>query len=269
METGQSLAGRTAVVTGVGRQRGIGFAVARRLAESGANLAIAHWAAHDAEQPYGADSIAELEDRLRSYVRPGAGFVSISADFADPATPADVMERVRGALGPVDILVANHAKSGGDGPLDALNADMLEAHWRVNVQSVLLLTQGFAAQFGGEAGSVIWMTSGQLKGPMREEIAYASSKAALAGITESVADTLIDQGIRLNTVNPGPVNTGYLDEQYFADAPDQLAALKARFPLGRIGEPDDPARLIAWLVSDDARWVSGQVISSEGGFRRW
>ena len=107
---------------------------------------------------------------------------------------------------------------------------------------------------------MIWMTSGQESGPLTGNIAYAVSKAALAGATWSVADELIDSGIILNTVNPGPVNTGYLD----GVASDFVKA----FPQGRFGIPDDPARLIAWLVSDEGEWMVGQVLHSEGGFRR-
>ena len=95
---------------------------------------------------------------------------------------------------------------------------------------------------------------------MSNNLAYAVSKAALAGATASVAADLADAGILLNTINPGPVNTGYLD-----DAPEELLTA---FPTGRPGEPDDPARLIAWLVSDDGRWVVGQVLNTEGGFQR-
>jgi 3-oxoacyl-[acyl-carrier protein] reductase len=131
----------------------------------------------------------------------------------------------------------------------------------VNTRATLLLTKAFANQHDGRAGGrVIWMTSGQSLGPMSDNLAYAASKAALAGATWSVADDLINSGIVLNTVNPGPVNTGYLD-----DAPPGLVE---RFPQRRLGEPDDPARLIAWLVSDEGRWVVGQVLNSEGGFRR-
>jgi 3-oxoacyl-[acyl-carrier protein] reductase len=93
-------------------------------------------------------------------------------------------------------------------------------------------------------------------------VAYAASKGALASITRTLADQLADGGITLNTVNPGPVDTGYAP-------PDVVESLRARFPAGRWGEPDDPARLIAWLATDEARWVTGQVINSEGGFRRW
>jgi len=131
----------------------------------------------------------------------------------------------------------------------------------VNTRSTLLLTKAFAAQHDGrQGGRVVWMTSGQALGPMSENLAYATSKAALAGATLSVADDLVDKGILLNTINPGPVNTGYLD-----DAPP---AVLQRFPRHRLGEPDDPARLIAWLVSDEGAWVVGQVLNSEGGFRR-
>ena len=96
---------------------------------------------------------------------------------------------------------------------------------------------------------------------MPGEVAYAASKAALAGITTTLSDQLISRGIRVNTVNPGPVNTGYL-------GPDLWKDLAPMFPLGRFGEPDDPARLIAWLSTEEASWVTGQIINTEGGFRR-
>lgn len=95
---------------------------------------------------------------------------------------------------------------------------------------------------------------------MPDNLAYAVSKAALTGATTTVAAELAESKILLNTVNPGPVNTGYLD-----DAPDSLVA---RFPTGWPGHPDDPARLIGWLVSDEGEWVVGQVLHSEGGSRR-
>lgn len=102
---------------------------------------------------------------------------------------------------------------------------------------------------------------------MPGEVAYAAAKGALAGVTATVADELVDRGIVLNSVNPGPVNTGFLDSgQGIDDA--TLDSLRQRFPSGRFGTPDDPARLIGWLVSDEAEWIVGQVIDSEGGFRR-
>jgi 3-oxoacyl-[acyl-carrier protein] reductase len=147
---------------------------------------------------------------------------------------------------------------------------MLDGHWQVNARSTLLLTKHFAEQHDGRAGGrVVWMSSGQQLGAMRGEVAYGASKAALAGILPTVADELVERGILLNAVNPGPVNTGYLDAETADRAQETLEKVLASFPLGRFGEPDDPARLVAWLVTDEARWIVGQVINSEGGFRRW
>ncbi|MCQ1948731.1 SDR family oxidoreductase [Arthrobacter sp. zg-Y859] len=263
------LTGRTAVVTGVSRRRGIGFAVAARLADMGASLYLQHFAPHDADQPWGAEDINEVMDLLRARLQPGARLAHGEHDFAAPEAPDALISDARAALGHLDILICNHARNGGDGRLQALDAAMLDMHWAVNARSVLLATARFADQHDGRAGGrVIWFTSGQLLGPMPGEIAYCTSKAALAGITPSVAADLADRGILLNTVNPGPVNTGYLDPET-ADRPlEVLDDVGSRFPGGRIGAPDDPARLIAWLVSDEGRWVVGQTISTEGGFRR-
>ena len=264
------LAGRTAIVTGVSRRRGIGFAVAARLAEMGANLFVHHFAPHDAEQPWGADAVDGVFGALQSKLADGARFGEASIDFADDDGAARLVSSAQDALGHPDILVCNPARSGGDGPLDAMTPEILDQHWRVNARATILATQALAAQHDGRAGGrVVWFTSGQLAGPMPGEIAYATSKAALAGMTASVADWLIERGIVLNTVNPGPVNTGYLDADTADRPPEVLEAVLAHFPGGRFGEPDDPARLVAWLVSDEGRWVVGQVISTEGGFRRW
>jgi 3-oxoacyl-[acyl-carrier protein] reductase len=140
---------------------------------------------------------------------------------------------------------------------------MLDAHWAVNTRSTILLAQAFAAQHDGRPGGrVVFMTSGQDLGPMNGEVAYAASKGALASITRTLADQLAGQAITVNAVNPGPVDTGY--------APPEVAeSVRRHFPQQRWGVPDDPARLIAWLVTDEASWITGQVINTEGGFRRW
>ena len=107
---------------------------------------------------------------------------------------------------------------------------------------------------------MVLMTSGQHLAPMSREVAYAVSKGALQQATMTLADELADRGITVNTVNPGPTDTGW-------GLADQDPAQK--MPSGRWGEPDDAARLVAWLCSDDAGWITGQTINSEGGFRRW
>jgi len=258
------LEGRTALVTGVSRRRGIGYAVAARLADLGASLFVHHWAPHDAEQPWGTDPVEEVLADLRGRLRGEARLADAGVDLGTDGAAYDVVERAREELGHLDVLVCNHATSADDGHLADLDAARIERLWRVNALATLLLTQAFAAQHDGrDGGRVIWMTSGQGQGPMSHQLGYAASKATLAGVTLSVADDLAGRGILLNTINPGPVNTGYLDE--VADDPGVLA----RFPAGRVGEPDDPARLIGWLVSDEGRWMVGQVLHTEGGFRRW
>ena len=256
------LAGRVALVTGVSRRVGIGMAVARRLAGLGADLFVTSWTAHDREQPWGADPggmdavLAELRAARGTRVE------HLEADFLDPDAPDQVMAAAVEAFGHVDVLVCNHARSSG-GSLGQLTATELDASFAVNTRAVLLLVQAFAAQHAGRPGGrVVLFTSGQQLGPMPGELAYATSKAALAGITASLADALADQGITVNTVNPGPTDTDYVDQA-------TRERVATRFPAGRWGAPDDAARLVAWLCTDDAAWVTGQVINSEGGFRRF
>jgi 3-oxoacyl-[acyl-carrier protein] reductase len=130
------------------------------------------------------------------------------------------------------------------------------------VRATVLLVQAFAAQHDGRPGGrVVLMTSGQHLGPMAAEVAYAISTGAIHQATATLADALADRGITLNTVNPGPTDTGYAP-------PAAHAAVTAQMPQGRWGEPRDAARLIGWLCTDDAAWITGQVINSEGGFRR-
>ncbi len=263
------LTGRTALVTGVGRRRGIGFAIASRLAQAGANLVVHHWRPYDETQPWGGDDLAALESELRAQLAPGARLDSVALDLAAPDAGESLVAQAVEAAGHLDVLVCNHAYDAGDGSLLDQTADVLDRHFAVNTRATLLATKAFTAQHDGRAGGrVVWMTSGQQLGPMPGQIAYATSKAALAGITRSVAADLADRGILLNTVNPGPVNTGYLDDDSEGATPEGLAGLRAMFPGGRFGEPDDPARLVAWLVSDDGQWMVGQVLNTEGGFRR-
>ncbi|MFI5719182.1 SDR family oxidoreductase [Nocardia sp. NPDC051750] len=270
MNPPRDLTGRVAVVTGVSRRAGIGYAVARRLAARGAQLFLTHWVPHDEPQPWGADDL----DLVRRGLAAAPRLADRSVDFADPAAGHQTIDAAIAEFGHVDILVANHARSGGDGTLFEIDAATLDGHWAVDARSVLLLTQAFAKQYRPDRGEVtdrgrvIWMTSGQHLGPMRTEIAYGSAKSVLAGMTATVAAELIERGIVLNTVNPGPVDTGFLDPAATDLEPDFIDAVHAAFPRGRAGTPDDPARLIEWLVSDDGRWVVGQVIDSEGGFRR-
>jgi 3-oxoacyl-[acyl-carrier protein] reductase len=246
------------------RRAGIGFAIARRLAAAGASVFAHHHVPHDADRPWGADAggIGAVLDELRGSLVDGT-VADAAMDLAEPGAPERLFAEAARAFGHVDVLVCNHASSGPDAGLGGLDRDMLDAHWAVNTRSSVLLVQAFAqAHDGRPGGRIVLMTSGQNLGPMPGEIAYAASKGALAAVTVTIADELAERGITVNCVNPGPVDTGWA-------TPELFAAVADRLPAGRWGEPDDAARLIAWLVSDDGRWVTGQVLNSEGGFRRW
>ncbi|WP_242905301.1 SDR family oxidoreductase [Actinomadura terrae] len=256
------LAGRVAVVTGAGRRAGIGFAIARDLLAAGASVLVQSWTPHDDEQPWGADP-AGIDGVLESLGGTGPRLAYLAADFAAPETPGRVVQYAVETFGAVDVVVANHARSSLQG-LGELTAAELDMCWAVNARASALLAQEFAAAHDDArpGGRIVLFTSGQHLGPMRREIPYAISKGAIQQMTLTLADALADRGITVNTVNPGPVDTGWADEELTAQVVGAL-------PFGRWGAPDDVARLVRWLVSDDGRWITGQVINSEGGFRRW
>ena len=266
------LAGRTVLVTGVSRRVGIGHAIACRAADYGASIVAHHYRPHDVSQPWGADDVEAVMASIRSHLLGPAQLIDVPADLAAPGGPARVVEQAVAAAGHLDALVCNQAMSSPDGPLSEMTEAVLDAHWAVDARASILLAQAFAAQegfavpappgLGRRRGAIVFLTSGQGLGPLPGEIAYAAAKAAIAGVTLTISEELIDAGITVNTVNPGPVDTGYVTEEI-------RQATAAMFPQGRWGEPDDAARLITWLLTDEARWITGQVISSEGGFARW
>ena len=266
------LAGRTVLVTGVSRRIGIGHAIACRAADYGASIVAHHYRPHDVSQPWGADDVEAVMASIRSHLVGPAQLIDVPADLAAPGEPARVVEQAVAAAGHLDALVCNQAMSSSDGPLSEMTEAVLDAHWAVDARASILLAQAFAAQegfavpaspgLGRRRGAIVFLTSGQGLGPLPGEIAYAAAKAAIAGVTPTISEELIDAGITVNTVNPGPVDTGYVTEEI-------RQATAAMFPQGRWGEPDDAARLITWLLTDEARWITGQVISSEGGFARW
>ncbi len=249
-----ALRGRTALVTGVSRRAGIGFAIARRLLADGAEVYCQGWSAHDREQPWG-EGVA-IGDAL------GPEVEIDQCDLGQPDGPEQLVARAEARLGPLDIVVANHARSSHQS-LEELTVEELDRSWAVNARASVLLVKAFAAGHDDArpGGRVVLFTSGQHLGPMATELPYAISKGAIHQMTRSLADALVDRRITVNTVNPGPTDTGWASAELGADVG------RAR-PGGRWGTPDEAAAVVVWLASDDAASVTGQVIDAEGGFRR-
>lgn len=257
------LLGKSAVVTGVSRRAGIGYATACRLAAFGASVFCHHFSPHDHKQPWGSDDLDAVLDGVAAHLVGDARVADLHADLTDPEAPERVVTAAVEEFGRVEVLVCNQALSGCDGAIGELSAADLDRHWAIDARASILLAQAFAARHEpGTSASIVFLTSGQGLGPMPGEVAYAAAKAAIAGVTTTIADQLADRGIRVNTVNPGPVDTGYLTEE-------MRRVVEPMFPFGRYGSPDDPARLIAWLATEDASWITGQIINTEGGFGRW
>jgi len=251
---------RVYVVTGASREVGIGAAVARRLAAAGADLVLHAWVEYDAEQAWGGD--AEAVDRLREECEGlGSRVVSVGADLTDPSGPDRVMDAATAAFGHVDGIVVNHAR-GVDATLEDVTAEEIDRSFAINARSAALLVRSLAAQHDGRSGGrAILLTSGQHLGGMPGELPYVISKGAVQQMTATLAAELAPRGIIVNCVNPGPTDTGWA-------GPEDERIVRERMPQGRWGQPDDAARLITWLLSDDGVWVTGQTIDSEGGFRR-
>lgn len=252
------MAERVALVTGVSRGVGIGAAVARMLAADGHRLLLTGLPDYDAAQPYGGDPqgvptlLAELGGRADH----------VTADLLTPDAPAALVAEAVRRHGRLDTVVAVHAYSTHT-PFGSLDATEIDRHLLVNVRATLLLAEAFAAAHTcGDGGRLVLFSSGQRLGPMPGELAYAVSKAAVENLTAQLSPLLMPRGITVNCVNPGPTDTGYAP-------PDLHAAVARRFPGGAWGSPQDAARLVRFLCSPEAGWLTGQVIDSEGGFDRY
>jgi 3-oxoacyl-[acyl-carrier protein] reductase len=198
-----------------------------------------------------------LLDELRSE---GVRVEHVSADLADPATAARLVQAARAVSGHLDVLVAVHARSSSQ-DLEHLTVEELDRSWAVNARATLLLVQAFAAAHDDAraGGRVLLFTSGQDSGAMPGELPYIASKAVLHQLTRSLAVHLAPRGITVNTIDPGPTDTGWADAA-------TLESVAAVHPSGRWSTPADTARAVGWLASDEAEWITGQVLRSDGGW---
>lgn len=227
-----------ALVTGVSRLRGIAAAVARRLAKAGWNVAMTGWPAYDASLPWGADPDGPQQILGDLEVCDSRG-VYLPVDLSEAAAAAELFHDVQQVLGPVSALVVAHTYDPGGGLFD-ITADEFDRHMAISPRATLMLAAEFARQYAGDPGlgRIVTFTSGL---PLKGSIAYAASKGAIEWITVSAAAELAPRGITVNAVNPGPNDTGWLDERLR----EQIAA---EGPLGRVGTPADAAELVASSV---------------------
>lgn len=175
-------------------------------------------------------------------------------DLADASAAGSLIERIVRERGTLSALVLSHAHDVESGILDT-TADSFDQHVAVNARASLLLIAAFARQVGEGGGAIVAFTSDHTTG----NLPYGASKGALDRIVISAARELGPLGISANVVNPGPIDTGWMDDQ-------TRAALTAQQPLGRAGAPKDIAAVTSFLLSDEGRWISGQLLHADGGF---
>lgn len=247
-----------ALITGVGRRRSIGAALALGLAADGWDLALNYWRPYDDRiglERAAADP-AEIADRCREV---DAAVVLAPGDLADPSTPAALVAAAS-ALGPVTGLVMSHCES-VDSSILTTGIESWDRHFAVNARATWLLIKSFAEQLpasvapGEVGGRIVALTSDHTV----HNLPYGASKGALDRIVTAAAAELADRGVRANVVNPGPIDTGWMDD---AARTSGIAAT----PAGRLGTADDTADLVRFLLSERGGWLNGQILSSNGGF---
>lgn len=252
-----SLRNRVALVTGATRRVGIGAAIARELAAAGANVLISFYRTYDAAMPWGVEP-DEPEALLVELRQRGVRAEGYEIDLAAPDGPRTLIERAYASFGRLDILVNNAAHSEST-TIDALDAARLDRHYAVNLRATVLLCAEFVRRIPSDhGGRIINLTSGQGVQPMPDELAYAATKGAVDALTLSLSAAVARRRITVNAVDPGPTDTGWMP-------PPLKATLESRAPMGRVGSPEDAARLVRFLASDEAAWITGQIIRSRGG----
>jgi NAD(P)-dependent dehydrogenase (short-subunit alcohol dehydrogenase family) len=246
----KTLAGKTALVTGA--SRGIGRAIACRLAADGAYV-ICHYGARQA----GAEETARL-------IREGGGEGAVvGGEIREPAAIEAMFGEVDRLLAgrPLDILV-NNAGIGGGGAIDELSEAILDDLFDTNVKGTVLVTQKALPRVP-QGGRVINVSSMVGLAAYPKSIAYAMTKAALNSFTRSLAVQEGERGVTVNAVAPGATDTDFIAGLL---AVPQLASFYAKAAaLGRIGQPEDIAAVVAFLASAEAGWITGQVIQASGG----
>ena len=247
------LTGKVAVVTGA--SKGIGASIAEHLAAEGASVVVNYSASKAA-----ADAV------VKRITAKGGKAVAVQGDVSKLEDISRLFAESKSAYGKLDILV-NNAGIYEFLPLEAVTADHFHKQFNLNVLGLLLTTQEAVKHFGPEGGNIINISSivGQM--PVAQASVYSATKAAVDAITVSLSKELGPRKIRVNSLNPGMVETEGLHSVGFAES-DFRKMVEAQTPLGRIAQPEDIARAAVFFASGDSGWATGQTLILAGGQRQ-
>ena len=246
-----SLQGKVALVTGA--SKGIGAGIAKELAARGAAVAVNY-----------SSSKAEADKVVAEIKAAGGKAVAVKANVAEPQAIAPLVDTVVRELGPIDVLV-NNAGIYEFAPLEAITPEHFQKQFNLNVLGLLLVTQAAVRQFNPRGGSIVNISSVVADGAAMGSV-YSATKGAVDTISASLAQELGAKKIRVNSLSPGMIVTEGTHAAGFIGSEFEAGAV-ARTPLGRIGQPEDIATAVAFLASDESRWINGQTIHASGGFR--
>ena len=247
------LAGRVAVVTGA--SKGIGASIAEHLAAEGASVVVNY-----ANSKPGADAV------VKRITGKNGKAIAVQADVSKPGDITRLFAETKEAYGKVDILV-NNAGIYEFAPLESITPEHFHKQFDLNVLGLLLTTQEAVKLMNGNGGSIINISS--IVGPMPAPLAsvYSATKAAVDAVTVVLSKELGPKKIRVNSLNPGMVETEGLHAGGIAES-DFRKMVESQTPLGRIAQPEDIASAAVFFASDDAGWVTGQTLIVAGGARQ-
>jgi 3-oxoacyl-[acyl-carrier protein] reductase len=246
------LNGKVAVVTGA--SKGIGAGIAKELAAQGASVVVNY-----------ASSKEDAEKVVAQITKAGGKAIAVGGSVAKAAEIEKLFAETKKAYGKVDILV-NNAGVYKFEPLEAITEEEIDRTFDTNVKGLLLATKAGVALFPPEGGSVINIGSVASEQTPPMSSVYSGTKGAVDAITRVFAKELGPKKIRVNAVNPGPVVTeGF--KSAGIEGSDFEKGMVQGTPLGRLGQPEDVATVVAFLASDDARWVTGSLLQAAGGLR--